>query len=248
MSSKTVLFADTMTCRMKHRKKAHPQKTIFRPFALLRWLYLCSILFFAQAVVPAQQSRLSTEICAISSYIASDGFLAERKAGTDIESIDLIFRHAVQVCGGDTSEALVAAMFAAVPFNVVHTETPFLHVKLDIPLPSADEETFQKKNRNLPRRLFLDSPSNEFGDKDKVAHFFGAAFVSYSMKSVELTIYIGYLVEVIESVLMVDPIDVRDLMTNALGACFGKVLREHKPVQPSQMFLIPIISNFRMIL
>lgn len=233
---------------MEQGQKAETRKAMSYPLNVLQWLGFCSILFCAQAVAFAQQSRLSAEICEISSYIASDGFLAERKAGTDIKSIDLIFSHAVRVCDGDTSEALVAAMFAAVPFNVVHAETPFLHVKLDIPLPSADEETFLKKNKNLPQRLFPDSPLNEFGDKDKVAHFFGAAFVSYAMKSVELTIYIGYLVEVIESVLMVDPIDDRDLRTNALGACFGKTLREHVPVQPSQMFLIPYISNFRLIL
>jgi hypothetical protein len=202
-------------------------------------------LLFLSGSLFAQEGKLSVEVRRISEYLASDTFLKDRAALSDIKSLDLIFEKAAAVCKGDTTEALLAAMFACVPFNVVHAVTPVLGIKMDIPLFSAEKEVFLRKNKNLPRTFYLDSPTDPFGDKDKVAHFFGAAFLTYAMNSVELTIYIGYLVEIIESVLMVDPIDMRDVRTNALGAAFGRALRKQLPVKPSDIFLFSIIANSR---
>lgn len=208
------------------------------------WAFL-SLLFFFCSDSFAQEGKLSLEVRQLSAYIGSTQFLEDRAQLSDIQSMDLIFDKALLICEHDTTEALLAAMFSCVPFNVVHARTPFLKIKFDVPLYSAEQPVFLQKNKNLPRKLYIDSPTDEFGDKDKPAHFFGAAFVTYATKSVELTIYIGYLVEVIETVLMVDPIDFRDIRTNGLGACFGQALLNRQPVKPSSVFLFSILSNLR---
>ncbi len=52
----------------------------------------------------------------------------------------------------------LALMLATVPYREVPIQIPILNLSLNYPLTSADEETFLKKNENLPRYLFFDSP------------------------------------------------------------------------------------------
>ena len=56
------------------------------------------------------------------------------------------------------SDALLALMLATVPYREVPVQLPILNLSLDYPLTSADLQTFLKKNENLPRYLFFDSP------------------------------------------------------------------------------------------
>ena len=191
---------------------------------------------------------MSKEVVAISAYLASDRFLEDRKNVDDRAAINIIFHKAAEVCGGDTTEALLSASFACVPFNVIPAVTPIFNIKIPLRIYSADEETFQRKNRNLPRRFFLDTPRYGYGDKDKIAHFFGAAFITHASNSVELSEYIGYLVEVIESMLMVDPIDERDIRADILGANFGELLLQKKQVQPSDVFTFYLLSSISFVL
>jgi len=86
---------------------------------------------------------------------------------------------------------------------------------------------------------------NNYGDKDKLAHFFGSAFLSYSSNYFDLGNAIGYLVEVFEESFKVQSsIDERDLITNKLGNLFGTVLKQNKNILPSQIIILRTLSNF----
>lgn len=186
----------------------------------------------------AQQSKLSKAVNSISEYIASDKFLNIRKSFGELAAVDSIYFFALNENKFDYSETLLSLTFATVPYRIVPIQTPFLKLTLKYPLVSADEETFIKKNQNLPRYLFLDSPLNEYGDMDKLAHFFGSAFLSYNSNIFDLGELIGYFVEAFEENFKVQSkIDYRDIDVNYYGRLFGKLLKKNKSILPSQILL-----------
>jgi hypothetical protein len=204
------------------------------------------IVFFLVFVINTypQQSTLSKGVNYLSEFIASDYFLNLKKTNNDLELTDTLFLRAVKYKEYDYSEALLALTFATVPYKEVPIEFPLIGV-LDYPLVSANDSVFLKKDNNLPKKLFYDTPKNNFGDKDKLAHFFGSAFISYSSNIFDLGDLIGYFVEVFEQSFKVQSsVDTRDLRTNKLGNIFGDILKKNKNALPSQVMLIKSLSYF----
>ena len=111
--------------------------------------------------------------------------------------------------------------------------------QVQYPLTSSNDSVFLIKNRHLPRNLYFDTPDTKFGDKDKLAHFFGSAFLAYNSSIFDLGDLIGYFVEVFEEEFKVQSvIDSRDMMTNKLGYIFGTFLKTNKSVLPSDAFIL----------
>lgn len=196
----------------------------------------------------AQQSKLSKAVNLVSDYIASEKFLELRKTYGELSAVDSIFSFALKVNNYDYSETLLSLMFTTVPYREVPIQTPLLKINLSYPLISADELTFKKKNENLPRYLFIDSPQNEYGDLDKLAHFFGSAFLSYNSNIFDLGELIGYFIEVFEENFKVQSeIDFRDIDVNYYGRLFGKLLKKDKSILPSQIILLRSLKFFSII-
>jgi len=178
-----------------------------------------------------QRSQLSSNVQEISEFIASETFLSIKDRQGELQSIDSLYITALRITGNNIQDALLALTFAAVPYKKVSIHFLF---RFDYPLYSADDSTFQSKNKNLPKYFLADSPQNAFGDKDKVAHFFGSAFIAYTSRVFDLTSTIGYFVEVIEENFTPEnTIDFRDLKINKLGEAFGKNLRINNTIVPS---------------
>lgn len=208
-----------------------------------------SIILTLTTIVPAQQSKLSKAVNSISEYIASENFIQLKKEYGDLIAVDSIYKFALKTNRYDYSETLLSLMFATVPYRVVPIQTPLLKIQINFPLISADEEVFNKKNNNLPRYLFIDTPQNEYGDMDKLAHFFGSAFLSYNSSIFDLGEVIGYFVEVFEeSFIVQNQIDYRDIDVNSYGRHFGKLLKGNKNIFPSQVILLRSIRYIRIIL
>ncbi len=199
--------------------------------------------------VPAfsQQSKLSKAVNYLSEFIASDYYKQLEKTNNSLSLVDTIYLRAVRYKNYDYSEALLALTFATIPYNVVPIRLlPFVNITIDYPIITDSESIFLAKNRNLPSRLYYDTPTNDFGDKDKLAHLFGAAFISYTSYLFDFTNLIGYFVEVFEQTFEVqNSVDRRDLDTDKLGDLFGKVLRNSKKVLPSDIFLTYSLFNIR---
>ncbi len=84
------------------------------------------------------------------------------------------------------------------------------------------------------------------GDKDKNAHFFGSAFISYSSNIFDLGDVIGYFVEVFEESFEVqNQVDPRDMEANSLGQIFGRIIKKHKNVLPSQVIILKTLYHIR---
>jgi len=194
----------------------------------------------------AQQSHLSKAVNYISSYIASERFINLINGIGDVASADSIYIEAIKFNNGNISDALLTLMLATVPYREVPVQIPLINSTIYYPLTSADQETFIKKNDNLPRYLFFDSPNNNYGDKDKLAHFFGSAFLSYESNVFDLGKLIGYFVEAFEESFKVQSrVDLRDLDVNEYGRLFGRLLKENKDLLPSQIFLVRSIRFLR---
>ena len=211
----------------------------------MKLLIILKFLFLSQISFP-QQSDLSKTVNHITEYIASDRFLEIRNISGDLTATDSIFLEALQFSNENHSDALLALMFATVPYREVPIQIPLINSIVLYPLISANEETFLKKNENLPRYLFFDTPQNNYGDKDKLAHFFGSAFLSYESSIFDLGKLIGYFVEVFEESFKVQSnVDLRDLDVNDYGRLFGNLLKENNKLLPSQIFLLRSLRFFR---
>jgi hypothetical protein len=214
----------------------------------MKFLIIITLLITFQNI-QAQQSILSKGVNYISSYIASDHFADLKNDIGDVSAADSIFVEAINFTHGNISEALLALMLATVPYREVPVQIPLINSILNYPLTSADEETFLKKNNNLPRYLFFDTPKNNYGDKDKLAHFFGSAFLSYESNFFDLGKLIGYFVEAFEESFKVQSsVDIRDLDVNDYGRMFGDLLKKNNKLLPSQIFLIRSIRFLRVTL
>ncbi|NWF90806.1 MAG: hypothetical protein HXY50_15275 [Ignavibacteriaceae bacterium] len=206
---------------------------------LLALLTICSYFIFPQ------QSKLSKSVNIISEYIASEAFITLKTEIGDLKAADSIYIQSINNSSGDYSEALLALTFATVPYKEVPIQIPLLNTIINYPLISASDSIFSVKNKNLPRYIFFDSPGDSYGDKDKLAHFFGSAYISFASNIFDLGNPIGYFVEVFEESFKVQSfVDDRDLMTNQLGNTFGSLLKLNKNIMPSQILILRTLTNF----
>jgi hypothetical protein len=195
-----------------------------------------------------QQSKLSKAVNYISDFIASEYFLNLKNIKTDVALLDSIYLRAVDFSNDDYSEALLALTFATVPYKEVPIEGPILKNLLYFPLTSTDDSIFVLKNKNLPKYLYYDSPKTDYGDKDKLAHFFGNAFLSYSVPIFDLANGFGYFVESFEEDFKVQSrIDYRDLEVNVNGTLFGELLLDNENLLPSDIILFRSLTFFSFI-
>lgn len=193
-------------------------------------------------LVSSQVSHLFYAVDSISKFIAAD----EYNEINDLYAVDSIYLHAKDQLKGDLSETFLSLTFAAVPYNIVPIRLPVIHLMLNFPLISSADSIFKLKNHNLPALLFFDTPEDNFGDKDKIAHFFGSAFISYSSNIFDLGDLIGYFVEVFEESFEVqNQVDPRDIQANQLGNLFGKIIKKHKNVMPSQVLILKSLYQIR---
>jgi hypothetical protein len=186
-----------------------------------------------------QQSELSKGVNYISEFIASNYFKELSKTNSDLALTDTIYLRAVHYKDYNYSEALLALTFAVIPYKSVPVKIPLIGIKLNFPLTSDCDSIFVLKNRNLPKKFYDDTPAGNYGDKDKLAHFFGSAYISYTSRIFDLGNLIGYFVESFEDKFKVQSaVDPRDMRTNTLGQLFGRILKINKEILPSDVFII----------
>ncbi len=210
-------------------------------------LSLNILLLFFSFYLPVfpQQSDLSKTVNYLSEFIASDNFLNLKKNNHDLTLVDSIYFRALEFVNNDFGEAFLALTFTSIPYREVPIVIPLINANIYYPLVSADETISILKNQNLPSKLFFDSPENSYGDKDKIAHFFGNAFLGYSENILDLANVFGYFVETFEEDFKAQSrVDYRDIDVNWYGELFGDLLEENKKILPSQVMIIRSLRYF----
>lgn len=202
--------------------------------------------FFFNTVVFPQQSSLSKSVNYISEFISSECFNNLHKENDDLSLVDSIYLRSLEFNRSDLSEALLSLTFGTIPYRKIPIKIPLINGIIYFPLISHNDSIFTLKNKNLPKELLFDTPKDEFGDKDKLAHFFGSAFLSYNSHFFDFGTVFGYFVEVFEENFKVQSsVDDRDLMVNNLGRIFGKILKKNREILPSRIFLFSSLFYFR---
>ena len=202
------------------------------------------ILVIVSSIFP-QQSALSKGVNYLSEFIASDYFLELKGKNTDLDLVDSLYKRAIQFYQDDYEEALLALTFTTIPYRRVPIVVPLINSRLYYPLISANDSISILKNRNLPNQLFYDSPDNDYGDKDKLAHFFGNAFIGYAENILNLADVFGYFVEAFEEDFKAQSeVDFRDVDVNWYGVLFGNLLETNNKILPSQLMTIRSLRYF----
>jgi hypothetical protein len=210
----------------------------------MNFTFILTLFLLTNLIFP-QQSSLSKGVNYLSDFIASEQFLELKNQNNDLALVDSIYSRAIQFYDYDYQEALLTLTFTTIPYSKVPLVVPIIKSRIFYPLISANDSISTLKNKNLPKKLFYDTPSDIGGDKDKLAHFFGNAYIGYAENILNLADVFGYFVEVFEEDFKSQSkIDFRDMDVNWYGVLFGELLETHKNVLPSQIMTLRSLRYF----
>jgi len=189
---------------------------------------------------------LDESVSFLSNYILSDEYTSIKNSNDDLSMIDSLYKKAVSYHKGKIDEALLTVTFTSLAFYELPLLVPMIGIKINLPLVKVDRNLFEKKIDALPKNLFFNTPKNKFGDKDKIAHFFGSAYFSNTVTIFKLSKFMGIFVEFFEAAFKVDGfLDYRDMKVNNLGELFGLALRENPDLMPSQVLKLYNLFYYR---
>jgi len=175
-------------------------------------------------------------------FIRSDEFAAYRRYAGDARAVDAIYVRAMSLTGNNTSLALLAAAVATFDHDIVGLDNPLL--ALYLPLSSEPRAEFEARVRNLPSDFYSDTPPGPNGDRDKLQHFFGAAWIALTFESRGAAERVGEFVETGEDAVIVGGVlDNRDRRANWNGTEFGIALLSNNRRYPSEFFKTPIVEG-----
>ena len=166
------------------------------------------------------------------SFIRSRHFSTLRKKFGDRRAIDIIFVRAMNLTHNNTAISLLLSSVACFEHRTVGLKVPVFN--LFFPLTNESEDEFDRRVANLPTRIFADSPPDSSGDRDKLQHFFGSAFLSFIFESRASADRIGEFIEEGEEAFIVGGVnDDRDKRANRDGQRFGSALLDDNHLYPS---------------
>lgn len=174
-------------------------------------------------------------------YIRSNAFAELKVTNGDLHAVDAIFDKAMRLSWNNIYEALLISFVATMDHSKFGVKIPLLGPLLWVPLTSEFDDEFTSRVNALPSKLYDDSPPGRIGDRDKLQHFFGSAFLAYVFESRDAAQRIGEFIEWGEDKVIVDgALDERDFRANTHGQDFGLKLLEDENVLPSMFFRFSI--------
>lgn len=197
---------------------------------MIKSIFIIVILF---SINTAQTNiSFNDSIDSISNYISG----LNNFSGDEVDLIDSIYIKAKFFNNNDIGETLFSLSFALLPYKRVSMKIPFISINFDVNFPSQPDSIYQKKIANLPSHFLADSPLNKFGDKDKLSHFFGNAFLTFKLDMLNLPLFFSVFIELFEEAFIDKAeIDKRDFMVNRIGAEFGRLLNKKPDSLPSEI-------------
>lgn len=193
-----------------------------------------AISFFAPLLVPI---KVVQDEALLRDFVMSREFSAYRHARGDRAAVDYLFREGLELSWGNTGEASLICMLATFDHRMVGFRIPIVHAVLWIPLTGEFPDVFARRVAALPSVLYADTPPE--GDRDKLQHFFGSAFLTIAAGSAGPAEDVGEFVETGEEEFVVGGVnDPRDLRADQQGQRFGAELLVRTDALPSE-FLVP---------
>ncbi len=172
-------------------------------------------------------------------FVRSDEFARIRRVYGDDRAVDAVFVRAMQLTDNNTGLSLLLSAIATMDHEMVAVSVPV--IELILPLTSESQEEFAFRRSRLPTRLYTDTPPE--GDRDKLQHFFGSAFLAFAFESSGTSERFGEFVEHGEDAFIVGGVmDDRDFRANRQGQLFGVALLDNNRRFPSD-FLRTVVAS-----
>jgi hypothetical protein len=169
----------------------------------------------------------------IRQYILDEQFQVLRNRCGDMRTIDAIYLKSLKIADYNIARALFLSLMAVLDHRKVEVKIPIFG-PLKVPLTFEKDSIFSARIKHLPTHVYSDSPITPEGDRDKLQHFFGSAYLSYASEAPEFTRTAGNLIEWGEAVFIVGGTDdPRDKRVNKHGESFGRDLLVIKTLLPS---------------
>lgn len=177
---------------------------------------------------------LLQNISELKSFIRNDEFLNLKKQNGDVAAVDSIYWKANELTRGNIGISLLICAIATLDHYTLGIKIPLIN--LYIPLTNETKEEYRKRTANLPTHFYSNSPSYPYGDRDKLQHIFGSAFLIYVFESESLAERYSLFVEKFEDRYIKDGnYDLRDMEANKDGQRFGWLLMKNKDAKPSDV-------------
>jgi len=171
-------------------------------------------------------------------FIRDTAFLSIRRTYGDTRAVDAVFCRSMRMTENNTAMALLLSAIATMDHRVIGVKSRVF--RLFFPLSDESVGEFSLRLAHLPSRIYADSPGGVPGDRDKLQHFFGSAFLTFAFESRESADRIGMSVETGEEIFIVGGVnDPRDVRANRQGQRFGLALLADAHRLPSE-FLTPL--------
>jgi hypothetical protein len=171
----------------------------------------------------------------LKAFIRSRTFIRLREDYGDLRAVDAIFIRSMALTKDNTTIALLLATFATFDHRLVGLKIPVF--SLFFPLTNESESEFKHRVGNLPINIYDDTPASKGGDRDKLQHFFGSAFISNVFESSQPAARVAQFIEYGEDAIIVEgAYDERDLRANYQGGNFGLALLLNNHTLPSEFF------------
>jgi hypothetical protein len=189
--------------------------------------------FLRDVVTP----NLITDTRQIREYVRDPRFGVLLKRCDDMRSVDAIYLKAMKIAEHNVARALFLSLMGTLEHRDLDVKVPILG-SLGVPLTFEEDSMFNARFRNLPTKLYVDTPPE--GDRDKLQHFFGSAYLAYASESRELAGSTGNLIEWGEAKFVVGGVDdPRDRRANKHGERFGHDLLTVRNLLPSDYLNLP---------
>jgi hypothetical protein len=196
--------------------------------------------FFSPFVIP----KIFQDVHLLREYIRTEEFAAVRGVEGDLCAVDRIFLKSLEITWSNYYESLLICTWAVMDHRNVGIDLPIIGSLFWFPLTSEFPEEFHERVKNLPVRLYPDSPAHAGGDRDKLQHFFGSAFLQILTESTDGAERVGNIVEYGEASFIVGGRhDDRDLRANQQGRSFGEALQMKHRALPSDFLLLVVASS-----
>jgi hypothetical protein len=185
------------------------------------------------------QPQLLSDVQTVRAYIRDERFQKLRKQYDDVCAVDFIFLKALQTTGHDIKRALFVSFLAVLEHRVIHMKIPF-HLTIPILLTFESDSSFIARLRHLPNNIYSDSPRGIARDRDKLQHFFGSAYLAYTLEQPAMVQVIGNLLEWAEPGMVAGgENDPRDKRANLQGEQFGRDISIVNTLLPSDYLTLP---------
>ncbi len=166
-------------------------------------------------------------------FIRSSEYKQIRNLYGDRKAMDAIYVRSMQLTHNNTGFALLLSTLASFDHRMLGLKVPLFN--LFFPLSDESDEEFTERVQNLPTKIFSDSPNTMRGDRDKLQHFFGSAFLTFAFESPSAAGRFGTAIEQGEESFVVGGAnDVQDERANLLGQRFGSALMTNPFRLPSE--------------